>query len=406
MVEPSAVDTLRRAVVFHQAGRLDQAIRDYRQAIAAQPGLVEAHLNLGIALAALGQLEAAAQSCRRARDLAPGRADCHINLANVLHAQGRAGEAAAAYRQGLAIAPDDAGALYNLGNLLLRETELAGAALYNGDRIAETFACLERHARLAQGGAPQPQPPHKLRHDREQRDYLAAQGETAGPFHLGDGGRVTGAAVNAAGHAAVERQWRESHPQIVVIDNLLTDQALEKLRRFCWSSTIWRQPHAQGYLTALPEFGLACPLLAQIAAELCVAYPAIFSSHPLRYLWGFKYDSTLGGVAVHADQAAVNVNFWITPDEANLDPAHGGLVVWDARAPRDWNFSRYNGDAAAARAFLARSNARPTTIPYRANRAVIFDSDLSHQTDRMAFRDGYLDRRINITLLYGTRTGA
>jgi len=81
-------------------------------------------------------------------------------------------------------------------------------------------------------------------------------------------------------------------------------------------------------------------------------------------------------------------------------------VVWDARAPRDWNFSRYNGDAAAARAFLARSNARPTTIPYRANRAVIFDSDLFHQTDRMAFRDGYLDRRINITLLYGTRTGA
>jgi hypothetical protein len=43
------------------------------------------------------------------------------------------------------------------------------------------------------------------------------------------------------------------------------------------------------------------------------------------------------------------------------------------------------------------------TVPYRANRAVIFDSDLFHETDRIAFKDGYLNRRINITLLYGRR---
>jgi hypothetical protein len=27
------------------------------------------------------------------------------------------------------------------------------------------------------------------------------------------------------------------------------------------------------------------------------------------------------------------VNFWITPDEANLDPEGGGLVIWDRRTP-------------------------------------------------------------------------
>ena len=123
----------------------------------------------------------------------------------------------------------------------------------------------------------------------------------------------------------------------------------------------------------------------------------------MRYFWAFKCDSRQKGVNIHADFAAVNVNFWITPDEANLDPMHGGLVIWDVAAPLDWDFSRYNNDEAAIRNFLAGKKAKSVTVPYRANRAVIFDSDLFHETDRIAFRDGYANRRINITMLYGRR---
>ena len=56
------------------------------------------------------------------------------------------------------------------------------------------------------------------------------------------------------------------------------------------------------------------------------------------------------------------------------------------------------------RAYLAQTGARPTVAPYRANRAVIFDSDLFHETDSIAFKPGYLNRRINVTMLYGRRT--
>ena len=59
---------------------------------------------------------------------------------------------------------------------------------------------------------------------------------------------------------------------------------------------------------------------------------------------------------------------------------------------------------AASRQFLDDAGARPITIPYKANRAVIFDSDLFHKTDRIDFKDGYLNRRINVTLLYGRRS--
>ena len=152
------------------------------------------------------------------------------------------------------------------------------------------------------------------------------------------------------------------------------------------------------------EQAFAAPLLAQIAEGLRDTFPSIIGDHRLRMLWGFKYDSALRGIEIHADQAAVNVNFWITPDEANTNPDSGGMVIWDVAAPQDWDARTYNGDDAAARAFLERSGATPRTVPYRANRAVIFDSDLFHKTDEIDFEEGYLNRRINLTMLYGRRT--
>ena len=44
-------------------------------------------------------------------------------------------------------------------------------------------------------------------------------------------------------------------------------------------------------------------------------------------------------------------------------------------------------------------------VPYRENRAVIFDSDLFHRTDTLRFKPGYENRRINVTMLFGRRAG-
>jgi hypothetical protein len=78
-------------------------------------------------------------------------------------------------------------------------------------------------------------------------------------------------------------------------------------------------------------------------------------------------------------------------------------VVWDAAAPLDWDFAKYNAAEDDIAAFLAAQNSKPVTIPYRANRAVIFDSDLFHETDIIRFSPGYENRRINVTLLFGRR---
>jgi hypothetical protein len=44
-----------------------------------------------------------------------------------------------------------------------------------------------------------------------------------------------------------------------------------------------------------------------------------------------------------------------------------------------------------------------TTVHYRQNRLVLFDSSLFHCTDKVRFRGGYKHSRINLTFLFGAR---
>ena len=149
----------------------------------------------------------------------------------------------------------------------------------------------------------------------------------------------------------------------------------------------------------------------QIAEDLKKRLPKIFKDHALKQAWAYKYDSrskeegsSLSGIHVHADPAAVNVNFWITPNEANLNPKSGGLIVYDVEAPKDWSLQTYNTDEKKIRKELKQSKGNTKIIPYNENRAVVFNSNLFHETDSYEFKEGYENRRINVTILFGNRS--
>ena len=384
--QPEALNS--RGMVLTALARPQEALASLDEALARDPGYAEAWNNHGVALRALGRSEDALASIDRALTLDPASLKIHFNRGLVCRDLGRSRDAAASFQRVLDSAPGYAPALNNLALVLCEAGETEAA-----------MARFRRHAELAGVATGAPEPDFKRRHDQEQAAWLTDNRPLPGT-----GARLEGPAVNADNDlAAIAGRWQTARPQVVVIDDLLTPQALDALRRFCWQEPIWKKSYDNGYLGALPEQGFAAPLLAQIADELRETYGAIFGAHPLRYLWAFKCGSGPKGVNIHADFAAVNVNFWITPDEANLNPDKGGLVIWDVAAPLDWDFATYNNDEAAARRFLAEHGARSITVPYRANRAVIFDSDLFHQTDEIAFREGYTNRRINITMLFGRR---
>jgi len=188
----------------------------------------------------------------------------------------------------------------------------------------------------------------------------------------------------------------------MTVDKLLTPEALERLRHVCLQGTYWFNVKPWGYVGAYLNDGFHVDVVLQIAQELPKRFPRIFGNYGLQQIWAYKYDSSMEGVAVHADDAAVNVNLWITDNSANLDLDSGGMIVYKEKAPEDWDHTQYN-DRELVKKLVSQSTKGNFTVPYRANRAVFYDGALFHQSDKFKFKTGYEDRRINLTFLYGDR---
>lgn len=430
--------------VFLESGKLDQAVAAHRATLKLKPDSVEGHNNLGVVLKEQGKVVEAITAYRQALRLNPRHLEAQCNLGIALMDQGTLEEAVAELQRALGLKPDYVKAHYHL----------AFASLWQG-RVDEAVASFRASADIKQNhGRPVREPSvskARMKHDAEQVGYLMDRGilgqeyaayadvlqqlrrraaQQADPswrmpvssnemdaiapsfnriLHYADCPRLPGGALNPSlDVAAIEARYYARKPGIMFVDGLLTEEALASLRRFCLESTIWKRDYPNGYLGAFLGDGFACPLLLQIAEELRLKFPGVFQQHRLMQAWSFKQDNALTGLAMHADAAAVNVNFWITPDDANLDPEHGGLIVWDKEAPRDWNFKEYNSakNEPKVREFLRQQGAQAVTVPYRHNRAIIFNSDLFHETDRFCFKDEYESRRLNVTLLYGRRQDA
>jgi hypothetical protein len=224
--------------------------------------------------------------------------------------------------------------------------------------------------------------------------------------HMPEAGRVTRALSPSWQPSDIEARFLEQGEGLVIIDNFLTPEALHSLHRFAMQATVWTGiRYAFGRFGAFFQDGFNCPLLLQIAEELQAALPRVITPrYPLRQIWGFKNaDDLPADVNLHADFAAVNVNFWLTPDDSNLSPETGGMKVYDVDAPQSWDFHTYNGRTDIIKAFLRENNAQATYIPYRQNRCVLFNSDLFHGTHEVHFKPEFEHHRINVTLLYGQR---
>jgi hypothetical protein len=202
-----------------------------------------------------------------------------------------------------------------------------------------------------------------------------------------------------------DQRYIEGLDRFTVIDDFLTEGPLRELRAFCLESTIWfENRYDHGRLGAFMRSGFICPLLLQVAEELRERMPHLIRDrHELSQIWAFKYSKHQPATPPHADFAAVNVNFWITPDDANTNTEGGGMVIYDVEAPLSWTFEQYNSRGGLTQSYVDHVSTKSTKIPYRCNRAVIFHSDLFHATDELDFKPGYENRRINVTMLFGVR---
>lgn len=212
----------------------------------------------------------------------------------------------------------------------------------------------------------------------------------------------------------ISENYYNTSPNIVVIDDFMNLEALQKLKNYCLEFPFWNTIYGRGYLGAFRQNGFTPQALETLSLEMVQNLPEIFNTtnkRNLSQMWAFKYESKCPGIDIHADFAAVNVNFWITPTEANADydkekdiGKTGGMWIWDAGAPPDWDFTRYNGDDKnEVMEYLEKQQSKAVYIPYKYNRCVMFDSNLFHKTADVNFMPGFDNKRINVTMLFGTR---
>lgn len=117
---PDLVQAHVNLVAAHAAlGDAARAEAAYQAAVALSPELPEAHYNLGVLRLAQGRSAEAAAAFTRALDGNPSYAAAHNNLGYLLAAEGRAADAESHLREALAADPEHRDAHFNLARLLL-----------------------------------------------------------------------------------------------------------------------------------------------------------------------------------------------------------------------------------------------------------------------------------------------
>jgi tetratricopeptide (TPR) repeat protein len=121
-------------VGLEKSGQIQQAMAQYRVALAIDPNYVKAHYNLGQLLRKESHWRAAAGHYQAALRCNPNDVPTHLNLAGVLQELGQSAEAVSHYEEALRLDPSSTEALNNLAWLLATSPQ---SSLRNGARAVE-----------------------------------------------------------------------------------------------------------------------------------------------------------------------------------------------------------------------------------------------------------------------------
>ena len=162
---PNALNALGQ--VLAGQNRLPEAVEKYEKAIQLKPNMIDAVVNLGVALERLGRKTEAKARFEEAMRLAPGNTNAAANLGTLLNENGEVSAAITRYSEILRNHPDDPAAHYNLGQCLgfLGRSSEAQEHYAKALLIRPDFA--EAHSQLAMELAKSGKEMEALNHFRE-----------------------------------------------------------------------------------------------------------------------------------------------------------------------------------------------------------------------------------------------
>ena len=428
-------------VMQESIGRWQDAANNYQRAIKLEPDHIKAIANLAIILHESGSIGDAIPLYQQAAATNPENPELNHKLALVLRENGQLDEAIQVSKNAIASNHANPHSIIELSLALIEKGE-TDAAIDNflgptralrifGARVpqnADTFDVINRS---------------KINHDIDQLTYLVDRNIISGDhrgliddyrdlqsrlpdsietrlsalsppvskrlatsynrlIHMADAPALTGGVVNPnLDLVSIEKDFASHDPGFTSFDDLLTPQAIEAMRKYCLESTFWYDVHYNGDVGAGIENGFCSPLVIQFAQDMRAALPGILGDYQFSSCWAYKYLKDVSGISTHADEGAVSINFWITPDDANLNPETGGIEFWNKKAPYNYFSKSHPEKTIDAETVLKEPDAKSVYIPYKCNRAMVFHSNVFHNTAPIDFKDGYENKRINLTFIYG-----
>jgi tetratricopeptide (TPR) repeat protein/2-polyprenyl-3-methyl-5-hydroxy-6-metoxy-1,4-benzoquinol methylase len=264
VASPAIQNTLAEALRHHQAGRLNEAERLYRQNLALDPRHADSLHLLGMIAYQSGRHEVAAELIGQAIGVNARPAYYHSNLGLVLHAQGKLDEAVAAFRQALAREPDYIEAQNNLGNALKDQGKLDEAIACYRRVLVLKPGLAEAHNNLGNALSEQGHPQQAAASFRQalaiKPDYAEAHS------NLGNALRDEGKSEDAIGcyrrALALRPDIAEAHNNL---GNALRDLGQLDEAASCYRKALELKPH---YASCLNNLALLLKLQGDVGAAL------------------------------------------------------------------------------------------------------------------------------------------
>ncbi len=228
-------DLIHLGLDHHRAGRLAEAERAYREALAREPNHPGALHLLGVIAHQVGRNDLAEQLIRRAIDRAPIVPEFHNNLGEALRHAGKIDEAAGSYLRALALDPDNAQALTNLGVVrriqerydeseaaLRRSIELTPTSVLTHRQLGLLYTVTRRHDLAADAYA-----------TAAQLDPRDAESQMELAMALKRTGRLEAATAAARRATYLKPDWAEAHCNLgaVLQASGRTGEAIEEFTR-------------------------------------------------------------------------------------------------------------------------------------------------------------------------------
>lgn len=115
---------LVRGKLALESKRFQEAVAEFRKAVAAKPDSVPGHLNLGAALTQIGDLKGASEEFEASLRIDPTNVIAHYNLAVLLANESKHEQAIAHLRSVFEVDPNDVGARFLLAQELMKSNRL------------------------------------------------------------------------------------------------------------------------------------------------------------------------------------------------------------------------------------------------------------------------------------------